>query len=247
LQSTEPRLEGIYRRLFSLEAFRFEHYDRVVYLDSDIYCCRDISELFTRTEPLLACPDGFTYGDWIAARISGGVAQKSERYGRTFAQSFNAGVLSIAPPALGEQTYEDLLGLLEPGRWREISSGKFTDQMLLNLLFDGRFEPLEACFNFMVFLEGYQQIWEGASFLDARLVHFAGAIKPWLEYEDGVLARRAPRFIKFFEAWRALLDEARAGHRSRDDREDTAKQFSAHKAWIADYNENPIEPVGRIY
>ena len=69
LQASEPQLQDIYRRLFSLEIFRLAGYDRVVYLDSDMYCSGDLSELFTRQEALLACPDGFAYGDRMSSPL----------------------------------------------------------------------------------------------------------------------------------------------------------------------------------
>ena len=36
LQAKEPRLQDIYRRLFSFEMFRLSGYRRLVYIDSDI-------------------------------------------------------------------------------------------------------------------------------------------------------------------------------------------------------------------
>jgi len=244
LQQQESRLAGIYRRLFSLEAFRLEGYDRVLYLDSDIYCTGDIGDLFASREALLACPDGFTYADQIDSFLGGSEAPtERERYGRRFTRSFNAGVLSIGPQILGEKTYTQLLDWLKPERWKEIGPGKFTDQMLLNLHFEGEFTPLAARFNYMIFLEGYQKLCEAVSFLDARLVHFAGSLKPWFEYDGEVLARRAPQFIKFFDAWRELLDEARGPA----DPGEAARQYRRQQDWIREYNEAPIEPIGRLY
>jgi lipopolysaccharide biosynthesis glycosyltransferase len=207
-------------------------------------CAGDIGDLFASGEALLACPDGFTYADQIDARLGGTDAPTvRERYGRSFARSFNAGVLSIGPENLGEETYSRLLDWLKPERWKEIGPGKFTDQMLLNVHFDGGFTPLAARFNYMIFLEAYQKLCEEVSFLDARLVHFAGSLKPWFEYDREVLARRAPQFMKFFDAWRELLDEARGPAGT----EETARRYRRQQDWIREYNEEPIEPSGRLY
>lgn len=243
LQHAEPRLEGIYRRLFSLEAFRLPGHERVVYLDSDVYCAGDVSALFSAEAPLLACPDGFTYAEQIEALLENRQPQPRERYGRAFARSFNAGVLSIGPPLLGEETYHELLGWLSPDQWKAFAPGKFTDQMLLNVHFNGDFTPLAAEFNYMVFLEAYQKLCERVSFLDARLVHFAGTLKPWFEYDREVLAQRAPQFLKFFDAWRELLDEARGV----EDLTEVKSRFRRQQDWIRGYNEDPIEPIGRLY
>ncbi|MCG6863548.1 MAG: hypothetical protein LJE70_20160, partial [Chromatiaceae bacterium] len=212
LQGKEPRLRGIYRRLFSLEVFRLSAYRRLVYVDSDIYCSGDISELFTRPETLLACPDGFTYEDRVMAMMTEDApSAPAERYGRSFKSSFNAGVLGIGESLTGEETYRALLGMLDHATWRRMGPSKFTDQMVLNLYFEGRFTALPARFNYMVFLEEYQKCLDRVSLLDARLVHFAGAIKPWNRYDPIDLARRAPQFIKFIDVWRELLEEARSG------------------------------------
>lgn len=248
LQSHEPRLAGIYRRLFSLELFRLSDYDRVVYLDSDIYCSGDISELFTRPEPLLACPDGFTLGDRIREMLSADdVALATERYGKAFAQSFNAGVLSIGKPLLSIDTYVNLLEVLDPDRWKSMGPSKFTDQMLLNVFFDGQFTPIHSRFNYVIFLEEYQKCMETVSLLDARLVHFAGAIKPWHHYRPEQLTNRAPQFIKFIDVWRELLEEARPPPDAASRRIQAAERFKRQQAWIEAYNRNEIKPTGRIY
>ncbi len=242
LKGIESRLEGIYRRLFSLEAFRLADYERVVYLDSDIYCAGDLSRLFSEDEPLLACPDGFTYAEQIEARLEQRAERPRERYGRDFSRTFNAGVLSIGAPLLGEHTYMELLAWLEPGQWKTLGPGKFTDQMLLNVHFDGQFGALPAAYNYMIFLEAYQKLCEPVSFLDARVVHFAGALKPWFEYDTDLLAQRAPQFIKFFSAWRELLDESGGVAGA----ETARARYQAQQEWIRQYNEQPIKPVGRL-
>lgn len=248
LQATEPKLKDIYRRLFSFEVFRLSAYRRVVYIDSDIYCSGDISELFTRTEPLLACPDGFTYEDRVRSLLANGVPPaRSERYGKRFDNSFNTGVLSIGESLLGEETYHALLGMLDPASWRRLGPSKFTDQMALNVHFDGRYTSLSARYNYVVFLEEYQKCLERVSLLDARLVHFAGVIKPWNCYDPVELARSAPQFIKFIDVWRELLDEARSGTDCPAARADVERRFRRQSNWIAVHNEKGIQPIGRLY
>ena len=242
LKGIESRLEGIYRRLFSLEAFRLTDYERVVYLDSDMYCAGDLSGLFAAEAPLLACPDGFTYAEQIEARLEQRAERPRERYGREFAQTFNAGVLSLGPPVLSESTYLELLAWLQPEQWKTLGPGKFTDQMLLNVHFDGEFNALPAVYNYMIFLEEYQKLCEPVSFLDARIVHFAGALKPWFEYDPGVLAERAPQFIKFFSAWRELLNEVGGAPEFAT----VQARYRAQQEWIRQYNQKTIKPIGRL-
>lgn len=248
LQTHEPRLEGIYRRLFSLEVFRLARYERVVYLDSDIYCSGNISPLFQTSHDFMACPDGFTYGDRIRTILDPETSsENSERYGKRFDQTFNAGVLSVGSRFLGDETYRALLGLLEHSQWKNYGPSKFTDQMALNLFFDGQFTPLEAKYNYMLFLEEYQKCLEPVSLLEACLVHFAGVIKPWNVYDPQQLALRAPQFIKFMDVWLELLDEARADHSPGSRNERIRQRFERQKKWIKAYNQDQIEPKGRLY
>lgn len=248
LQKHEPRLTGIYRRLFTLELFRLVDYDRVVYLDSDIYCSGDISELFSRQEALLACPDGFSFADQVRQLIGKGESLvASERYGKQFASSFNAGVLSIGKPLLGEDTYSQLLGMLDPVRWKDMGQSKFTDQMALNVFFDGQFTPLHSRYNYVIFLEEYQKCVQQVSLLDARLVHFAGDIKPWNHYDPVQLASQAPQFIKFIDVWRELLDEARPPPDEASRLAQVEQRFRRQQNWIKAYNQTGIEPTGRMF
>jgi lipopolysaccharide biosynthesis glycosyltransferase len=244
LQAKEPRLKDIYRRLFSLEIFRLAEYDRVVYLDSDMYCSGDISELFSASNPLLACPDGFTYADQIRALLDGSdQITATERYGKTFNSSFNAGVLSVGSELLGESTYTQLLNLLNYDVWQALGESIFTDQMALNIHFENNFTALDGKYNYVIFLEGYQKGMDNLSLLDARIVHFAGPIKPWNCYAPEELLERAPNFIKFIDVWRELLDEARSTNKIADVR----RLYDQQREWIKEHNLKNIKPTGRLY
>jgi lipopolysaccharide biosynthesis glycosyltransferase len=245
LSSLLPDEPAVYRRFYTFEVFRLAGYERVLYLDSDICCTGDVAPLFTAQAPLLACPDGFTYADRILdclAEAEGRQHRPLERYGRRFARSFNAGVLSIAAELLGEATYEDLLAMLDGEGWRALGPSKFTDQMALNLQFADRFTALSGIYNFMIFIEAYQKAWDEFGFADARLLHFAGTIKPWNDYAPGDLLKRAPQFIKFFDVWRELLQEARASA----PRAALAESYRQQKDWIDAYNRSPLKPIGRL-
>jgi len=248
LQEQEPRLQGIYRRLFTLELFRLVDYDRVVYLDSDMYCSGDVSELISSTEPLLACPDGFTFADRVRQSLMNGDASPATvRYGKAFSRSFNAGVLSIGHPLLDEAVYLQLLDQLNPECWKDMGPSKFTDQMVLNRFFDGQFTPIHSRYNYVIFLEQYQKCVEQVSLLDARLVHFAGDIKPWNHYDPAQLLDRAPQYIKFMDVWRELLEEARPQPDEASRKVEVKRRFRRQQAWIEAYNQERIEPTGRMF
>ena len=246
LSARLPDLPGVFQRFYSFEVFRLGGYARAVYLDSDICCVGDVSALFAGDAPLRACPDGFTYADRIRAELIGGDGESpapSIRYGRHFEASFNAGVVSIGADLLREETYGELLGMLDYDAWVALGASKFTDQMALNIQFANRFTPLEAIYNYMIFLEDYQKCLEGICFADARLLHFAGALKPWNDYDPRELAERAPQVIKFIDVWRELLDEARA----TDPQALMSAGYRRQKDRIETFNQAPLKARGRLF
>ena len=132
--------------------------------------------------------------------------------------------------------------MLDGEAWRSLGPSKFTDQMALNIFFENRCTMLAGIYNYMIFLESYQKAWDGISFPDAKLLHFAGTIKPWNEYDLEDLLTRAPQFIKFFDVWRELLQEARAAPHLTT----LAEGYRRQKRWIDAYNSAPLAPRGRL-
>jgi lipopolysaccharide biosynthesis glycosyltransferase len=210
LQEKFPALEDIHHRFLSLETFRLTGYRKVVFLDSDIFCMGDVSELFERPEPLLASFDGYSYEerlDPVLVKAGRSAIGKPVRYGRRFESSFSSGVMAVTGELLSRDTYSGLLEAMagyDPGE-RLI----FTDQMVLNLYFDGSFTPISGKYNYRILLEDYIRYLDGISSLDARLIHFSGAIKPWNNYAMADLLELSPQYIRFIHVWRELLDEVR--------------------------------------
>jgi lipopolysaccharide biosynthesis glycosyltransferase len=135
LRSHFTHLQDIHLRFYSLEAFNLTQYDKVVYLDSDMYCAGDIKALFLSEAPLLACLDGFSYEDRIAPIVAkaGLTFDVSEtRYGKSFKNSFNAGVIAISPEKLPQTHYQDLVEMLDHQSWLSYGASIFTDQMVIN-------------------------------------------------------------------------------------------------------------------
>lgn len=213
LQARHPGLRAKHLRFLSLEAFRLAGYDRVVFLDSDICCTGDVSELFTRPEPFLASDDGYTYEDRLTPllRANGHDSIASAtRYGRAgHDRSFSSGVMALSPPWLGEATYA---GLLETMAAHDFTGERvFTDQAVLNAHVRGRYTTISGAYNYRVLLEDYIRYADDTPFPDARLLHFAGAIKPWNDYDPAALAAYDARYFKYIDVWRQQLEDARRG------------------------------------
>lgn len=216
LERRIPELRDVRVRFLSLETFRLPGYRKVVFLDSDIFCIGDVSELFERSEPLLASYDGYSYEerlDPVLSKAGLPTIGKPVRYGERFESSFSSGVMAVTDELLAEGTYRGLLGAMagyDPG-----DQLVFTDQMILNLYFKDRFTPISGKYNYRVLLESYIRYLDGISSLDARLIHFSGAVKPWNNYAPADLFELSPQYVRFIDMWRELLDEVR--HRGDDD------------------------------
>ena len=243
LASAFPRIRDIYRRFYSIETFRLQGYETVLYVDSDAYVAGDLSELFSRAEPFLAGPDGYTLEDMVAPLLEpalGGQIRGAPRYGRTIERSFNSGVMVARPPVVSLDTWRGLLDCLEDDL--DLADTPFTDQLVLNRYFQGRFEQMSARFNYVVSLEAYIRAAEGIGCLDARIVHFT-RLKPWNVYAPGDVERYAPQFVKIIDAWRQLLEEARAGSEPPGR---WAETLARQHAWLEMGNLDRFVPIGRI-
>ena len=159
---TPPRLMAA---LLTLEAFGIRDADRVVFLDADMVCLGDLTDLFMLDVDLAACPTGSSR------------AVKEARAG-TYARrlSINTGVLVIGRRYLRDATRR---------RLARYPSGRFADQDVLNRFLRGRsVYCLDHRFNYHA-----EFFWRGDE-TDVRLLHYAGT-KP-LEAPD--LPRMRPWF-----------------------------------------------------
>lgn len=246
LASRIARLRDLRLRFYSLEAFNMTGYQRVVYFDSDTYCAGDVKNLFTGEHVLAACLDGFSYEQRALPLLDqAGLSLPitESRYGKTFTESFNAGVLAISAPALSERNYEALVAMLDYDTWVELGSSSFTDQVILNRHFEGQFTTLSSRYNYMVFLEEYLKHIDGVGFHDAAVVHFAGRIKPWNDYLTGEILEKAPHYLKYIEIWREL----HADLRNKDDAGYRARKILDQYAWTEDAADLELAVQGRIY
>ena len=227
LEQAIPWLRRKRAHFHVFELFALAEYQHLVYIDADAYCCGDIAELFYRQEPLLACPDAFTLRAQLWQRL-GRLAPEAlpqvQPYGVDVSRSFNSGVLSINAPLLGKATFEALLELLTPEVFKD---AEFGDQMALNVFFRGQFSALSARYNYMVLIEEYLKGLENLTSLDARIVHFAGKLKPWFNFDIKELQNKAPHYIKYFDSWRELL----CALRKQDDLAHIAAQVAKQRAW----------------
>lgn len=167
----------------------FPHYDKIVYLDSDLVVLTDVAQLY-RTD---------LQGNYIGGAIdichAGNVNGFSEEM-LTYYKQFhfqniftliNAGVLLIDTAAMRRDfSTAYLLEFAQQGNFR------FQDQDLLNILCEGKILYLDSGWNFFGdpddSYRGYSRSFAPKPYLESYLrakdhihiLHFAGREKPWL-------------------------------------------------------------------
>jgi alpha-N-acetylglucosamine transferase len=107
--ASRPDLEPVRDRFLSLEAFRLEGYDRVVFLDSDILVTASISDFFAANADLVACGDGAFYLQTPRTLPIIG----------TILEAFNAGAFSIAAALTTGDEYRELVRLASPATFQD--------------------------------------------------------------------------------------------------------------------------------
>ncbi|MBK4733510.1 glycosyltransferase family 8 protein [Noviherbaspirillum pedocola] len=146
--------------------------DRVLYLDADLLCFGDISDLL-QTD----------LGDCIAAAVtdeqSTTVSTQVPALGLKHGQYFNAGVMLIDIERWVAADVSDIA--LKALSMREL---RFADQDALNIALDGRVRYVDAKWNYRYHLVDYLDRGEtrlnvGPSF---ALMHFTGPVKPWHDW-----------------------------------------------------------------
>lgn len=204
-----PSLENVTRRFYTIEAFKFNEYKNVVFIDSDILCTADISYLFHSDFYFAAAPDSCFY--YETTRNSKTYKQikrgKQRSYGNGVSDTFNSGVMSFSFDKIPKNTYEELLSKIDIKTWDGIEVPKLADQIILNFHFNGKTTYLTSKFNYVVFLEDLIEKKEDIGFSKASLIHFAGVFKPWEKISFVELTRENPSYLKFYEAWMKYHDK----------------------------------------
>jgi lipopolysaccharide biosynthesis glycosyltransferase len=133
--------------------------------------------------------------------------------------------------------------MLDFDAWASYGSSIFTDQMVLNRYFEGKFSLLSSEYNYMVFLGDYLNFVDGVTAEKAKIIHFAGKIKPWNNYNKLALWQNAPHYLPFLHQWRELLQEARSIDRTYYQAQRVLKQYE----WITAGADHQLQPIDRLY
>jgi lipopolysaccharide biosynthesis glycosyltransferase len=178
LVKEKNELKNRYQRFWSLETFRLNQYDRLLFLDSDILCRGSLEHLFDSSHGISACPDMSFYEGYSRDRRSFRKVNTQHNSDEHILKTFNAGVFSICFSKLTTTVYSDLLGHLNRSVFSEVKSGH-TDQYLLNVFFENKVNWLEVTNNYVLKNTKLLEANTGISAKDALIWHYIRNPKPW--------------------------------------------------------------------
>lgn len=178
-----PAYQATQRRFYSLEAFNLINYDKLLFLDSDILCCGDVKPIVHLQEfPLVASPDHQYYLGKKKDRITFLPITKEESSDSTSLEVFNSGMMVINPAKLSDDTYKELLKLLNPVVYKNNQTFN-TDQYLLNLYFEQNVEFTDYRYNYLLHAKDAINVKENPNLDEVVFIHFSNMKKPWLREE----------------------------------------------------------------
>ncbi|CAH9049554.1 hypothetical protein PSECIP111854_00196 [Pseudoalteromonas sp. CIP111854] len=233
LRAHLPQLRSdLHLRLLSIETLRLAQYEKVVFLDSDGMCCKDMHDVFLNTTEFVAARDGFAYeheANKLLEKSDYPLLQIPNSYGQSnFTNTFNSGFMAINNTYLNKIHYEGVVKLIDDiALWRDFGLKGFTDQMLLNIYFKDKVTLVDGRYNFMPFIEQYIHTLDKVTVLDAKFIHFAGLIKPWFNYNEQEILELAPHYLKYIQLWRDIWKECTLA----DDPQFAARSITQQYHW----------------
>lgn len=206
-----PVLVPRIRRFYSLELFNLIGYDKIIFFDSDMLVTGDFSDILKGEGPIAACSDMPLQSkrmvrDRITFRRIG--PEKILEGQPILRGTFNAGMMVITPEFMTNGAYSGLLELVSPAVFSNVRTHN-TDQVALNLFFDGQATILSPLFNMPVHKWRVYMANNLQNTCGLRALHFSGQPKPW-ELPHGTPESADDQTIALlFKAWNEADKEAK--------------------------------------
>lgn len=178
LVQEKNELKNRHQRFWSLEAFKLNEYDNILFLDSDILCRSSLQHLFDSSCGISACPDMSFYEGLSRDKTSFEKVDIQLNPGQNIHKTFNAGVFGVCFSNLPETVYTELLGLLKASSFSGVQSGH-TDQYVLNIYFENNVNWLEVGNNYVLKNTKLIEAKTGISPKEASVWHYIRHPKPW--------------------------------------------------------------------
>lgn len=190
---------GLRSRIFyNLQIFLQRGYKRLLKLDADMLFRSGIQPIFELESAIAGCPARLMYFQKSRARDNLEVVDINDSRALSF--WMNAGMYSLCGKQTSQTLFDQLLLNLTPDFWRDQHSNH-TDQILINLHYDGWIEPLSPSYNYLI--PDAELIFHnsGVHANDAHVWHYNDAQKPWLLDNLAEEPKRSALLIKAQHEW----------------------------------------------
>jgi lipopolysaccharide biosynthesis glycosyltransferase len=206
-----PKLLPKRQRFYSIEAFNLKGYDKLLFFDGDMLVTSNLSEIFEQQTELMACSDNpYDKQDRIRDRVTFKRLPSDETAGnpQILAKTFNAGFMVVDKRFLNNETYQSLKLLINIDIFRKIKTHN-TDQVVLNLVFDGKVTFLPAGYNLILSQSPELIETKKLSPDEIKILHFTGKYKPWIASEKMDELIVDPYYSSFINDWKEAFDEVK--------------------------------------
>lgn len=188
-------------QFYSLEAFKLDHYRKILFLDSDILIRGSMEPLLDQKDKLIVCKKSDKYRN----------PQEPDPDIPFSVEQFNAGMMVIDRSLLGKEIYGSMLDLVKPdffyrflekdeaGQW--IIGRLGTDQLIFNTLYQHIATYVSMKYNYRFGISDAILAKEGLAYRDAIVVHFTGKRKPWFIKELALSSRRKNFEAQAYKDW----------------------------------------------
>ena len=214
LGAARPAFAARRGQFHSLEAFRLKGYRKVLWYDCDVLFQAPVDELFDSPAALLCCGDDVFLRGWSRDARTYAPQPEPGAAGGALERTFGAGFLLIDGALVDEGCYRTLLDSVAPETWRGTAT-THADQLVLNRCLAGRQTLAGWTYDFVLPQAEAIRMREGIDATSAKVLHFAGPVKPWMP--DALLRWTSgdPRFkpAQAYKAWwNAYVDHLAAAH-----------------------------------
>jgi lipopolysaccharide biosynthesis glycosyltransferase len=206
-----PKLLPKRQRFYSIEAFNLKGYDKLLFFDSDMLVTSNLSETINLPHQLMACSDNpYDKQDRIRDRVTFKRLPSDEIAGnpQILAKTFNAGFMVVDKRFLNNETYQSLKLLINIDIFRKIKTHN-TDQVVLNLVFDGMVTFLPAGYNLILSQSPELIETKKLSPDEIKILHFTGKYKPWKASEKMDELIVDPYYSAFINDWNDAYNEVK--------------------------------------
>lgn len=171
-----------YRRrvaqFYSLEIFRLEGYDRILFLDSDLLIRGELDELWSNDQAILVCGDGYYYKGFSHDRKTFEKIDHPAEDKLGGMNAFNAGVMSIPGQLLTKSNLKSLRSFIVVDYFNQFATNH-SDQLIFNMVFEKQAKFVNAKYNYRIGITEEIKRKDDVDLENAIVIHYTAQKKPW--------------------------------------------------------------------